>query len=146
MIKITDALTAEHATLRTLFSKIEQQLPSLKTPIELRVLTQLVEQLLHRHDEDEEQLFFSALHHTTKHITEVEALSKAHGKLDAQLIELGNSKDFNKDKQTFTKTLHAIRLQFNHEELEIFPRLKNNLNKNSLKALGGAWLNQRSHL
>jgi hemerythrin-like domain-containing protein len=146
MIKITDALTTEHATLRTLFRKIEKLLPKIQSQAELSIVVQLVETILHRHDEDEERLFFSALRQTTQHIAEVEALSLAHGRLDAQLLKVCKGADLAKNKQSLIKALDAIRAHFNHEELEIFPKLKDRFSKESLKALGGAWLNQRSHL
>ena len=146
MIKITDALTTEHATLRTLFRKIEKLLPQIQSKGELDVIVRLVETILHSHGEDEERLFFSTLRQSTNHIAEVEELSRAHGRLDAQLLKVCKGKDLAKNKQTLSQALDAIRTHFNHEELEIFPKLKDRLSKESLKALGGAWLNQRSHL
>ena len=146
MIRITDTLTTEHATLRTLFSKVEGLLPGLTNLGELRLLVALLEQVLHKHEEDEENLFFGALHQTVSHIKELEELSVAHGKLDKQLSSVTKQKDLEAGKKALVKALAAIRQHFNFEESDTFPKIKERLGKHSLKALGGAWLNDRSHL
>jgi len=60
---ITNFLTTEHALFCELFDEIDRLLPDVRTANEVRLLSRLVEGVLSRHADVEQNLAYAALDH-----------------------------------------------------------------------------------
>lgn len=144
MVTITEVLVAEHRVFLTLFDQVERALPGLKTMDELRPLCRLLQALLHKHGEEENDLSCVAVSHILKEHKRHARLHHDHRKLDALIKQVAVTKDIRKGRSRLRAALAACRAHFGDEEQVLFPLIERALRQDALLALGKVWMSQSS--
>ena len=144
MIRITDALTIEHATLRTVFKQVEIALPALERLAEVQAMARMVEALLHQHGESEEHLLYVTLDHSLAESKQLDRMSQEHDELNEWLAKACSAKDVTEARQYLREALSYSRHHFEHEERTVFPLIHQRLSDDSLRTLGEAWYRQQA--
>lgn len=140
MISITDALVAEHRVFTKLFDEIDSLLPKLTAIAEVRLLTSLVERLLHGHAETETNLAYVALDHALKERGHLDRLHEDHEEIDASLAAARTAPGFEEARRLLRRAIAASRDHFAREEQSVFPLLERTLRRETLTVLGAALL------
>lgn len=143
MLPITQALTTEHAVFISVFNKIEQLLPGVRTVDEVKLLGALVEALLKEHSAAETDLAYAALDHALDQDGRLDRLHQDHHEIDARLQEIQTAQALTDARQLLKRALDASREHFEREELQVFPLLERTLHPESLAQLGDGWMEQR---
>jgi hemerythrin-like domain-containing protein len=139
MIRITDALTIEHVTIRTVFSQIENLLATFENVEGVKGLARMVEALLTQHGEVEEQLLYVVLDHALADVEKLECMSQEHGEIDHRLADIQNATELETARRMLRAVMNYSRKHFQNEELNIFPHIHQRISEDALKALGEAW-------
>jgi hemerythrin-like domain-containing protein len=142
---IIEALVAEHRVFLTLFEQIEHALPRVKTVDEIALLCRLLEVPLHNHGGAEADLAYIALDHILHQQDRLTRLHHDHKEIDGLLKEVEAIKDLEEARSRLKTALDACRAHFSEEERNVFPRIEQALQHETLLALGRAWKSQ-SHL
>jgi hypothetical protein len=87
-MRITEAITVEHATLLRVFDQVERVLPGLRSSAEVGTMATLLEGLLGTHAQLEVDLAFVALDHTLHHKRRLATLHQNHRELDGQFRQV----------------------------------------------------------
>ena len=140
MLKITDALTAEHRVFLDLFTQVERSLPDLTTVAEVRLLAVLLERLLESHADTERNLAYAALDHVLRHEGRLDRMHQDHQEIDATLARIRETEDFSEARRLLRTAIGTSRDHFRLEELQLFPLLEQTLLPDTLVALGDARL------
>jgi len=138
-MKITEALAAEHTIFLTVFDEIEQVLPSLTTPSEIRTMARIVEALLQDHAETETSLAYLALDHALQHQGELDRMHHDHHEIDGRLKKAQIADTCAQARGLLKNALLASREHFSLEERCVFPLLEKALQPETLSELGEAW-------
>jgi hemerythrin-like domain-containing protein len=136
MATITDALTSEHALFCEMFEEIVRLLPDLRTVPEVRVLSRLVEGVLLRHANVEQNLAFAALDHALAEKGQLARLHQDHQEIDECLHRATVARQLPEAVRLLKAGLAASREHFRREEKSIFPLLQNLFAARDLEALG----------
>jgi hemerythrin-like domain-containing protein len=139
MITITEALASEHVVLAALFEHIERVLPGLRTVEEARLLTGLVEAMLHRHSELETHLAYVALDHVLEDRHQLDRLHEDHEEIDDRLRRARSARRCLQARSPLAAALQASREHFRREEQTVFPLLDQVLPGEMLAELGQVW-------
>jgi hemerythrin-like domain-containing protein len=145
-MKITKALVAEHGFYSGTFDAIEGLLPRLTQAAEVRVLARLLLAMSERHRETESDLVFAALEHMLHHhapAIERGPLEEIHEKdeeIVAGLKAVQAAHTLPEARRGLRQQLRALRAHLRAEERTVYPLLEQTLRKESLEALGQAWL------
>ena len=145
MIAITKALAAEHAMYRVLFDHIEELLPKLRRPAEVKRLARLVEDLLRSHAVAEEDLVLVALDHESAHQRRADRLHRDHQEIDSRLTRVHGINNLSQARSLLEAAIVASRAHFKHEERVVFPLIEKVTKPETLVKLGAVWM-QRRHL
>jgi hemerythrin-like domain-containing protein len=140
MIKITEALMAEHSVFCDLFDQIEDCLPEMKTVAEVKLAARLVGGLLERHAQTETELAYVALDHVLEDKGRLDRLNQDHHELSVQFKLAWSARDCGEAKRLLQEALNASRAHFQFEEDSVFPLLCELLQDVTLAQLGDTWM------
>ena len=133
---ITNFLTTEHAVFCELFDEIDRLLPDVRTVTEVRLLSRLVEGVLSRHADVEQNLAYAALDHALAEKGELNQLYQDHEEIDACLHHATLAEEFTEAMRFLRAGLKASREHFRREEETIFPLFAKLFDPAALEALG----------
>jgi Hemerythrin HHE cation binding domain len=133
---ITNFLTTEHTVFCEMFNEIDRLLPDVRTVAEVRLLSRLVEGVLSRHADVEQNLAYAALDHALAEKGELNQLYQDHEEIDACLHHATLAEEFTEAMRFLRAGLKASREHFRREEETIFPLFAKLFNPAALEALG----------
>ena len=133
---ITNFLTTEHALFCELFDEIDRLLPDVRTVAEVRLLGRLVEGVLSRHADVEQNLAYAALDHALAEKGELNQLYQDHEEIDACLQHATLATEFVEAVRFLRAGLKASREHFRREEETVFPLFEKLFDPAALEALG----------
>ena len=133
---ITNFLTTEHALFCELFDEIDHLLPEVRTVAEVRLLSRLVEGVLSRHADVEQNLAYAALDHALAEKGELNQLYQDHQEIDVCLQHATLAAEFIEAVRFLRAGLKATREHFRREEQTIFPLFEKLFDPAALEALG----------
>jgi hemerythrin-like domain-containing protein len=136
MKTIIDSLVTEHVVLRQLFDEIDRVLPGVRTVAEARLLARLVEGVLSRHADLEQNLAFAALDHALAQKGELKRLYQDHHEIDAQLGQAAQAREKPEAVRLLKAGLKASRAHFRREETTVFPLFEKLFAPAAMEALG----------
>lgn len=138
MTTIIDSLIVEHTLLVELFDAIDALLPDLQTVAEVRLLSRLVEAVLSRHADVEQNLAFAALDHALIEKGRLDRLYQDHDEIDECFGRARAAGEFSEAVRLLKEGLVATRDHFRREEQTVFPLFKQVFDAASLETLGAA--------
>lgn len=144
MIRITEALLAEHAVFGVVFGQIERSLPGLKTVKQVSGMARLVERMLRHHGEAEQDLAYVALDHVLADKGAIDRLYTDHKEQDARLRAVRKARTVAAARRLLRASLAGSRAHFQYEEEHIFPLIERTLQRETLIRLGDAWMEKRA--
>jgi hemerythrin-like domain-containing protein len=144
IMKITEALIAEHNIYLEVFDQIKRVLPSLTSPLEVKTMANIVEGLLQHHAETETNLAYLALDHVLHDQGELGRMHQDHHEIDARLKKVRAAKTCAEARCLLKSVLLASREHFQLEERSVFPLLEEALQAETLVELGRAWLQREA--
>lgn len=133
---ITNFLATEHALFCELFDEIDLLLPDLRTVAEVRLLARLVEGVLSRHADVEQNLAYAALDHVLAEKGELNQLYQDHQEIDTRLQHAALAAEFEEAVQFLREGLQASREHFRREEESVFPLFARLFDPAALEAMG----------
>jgi hemerythrin-like domain-containing protein len=133
---ITNFLTTEHAVFCELFDEVDRLLADVRTVAEVRLLSRLVEGVLSRHAEVEQNLAYAALDHALAEKGELNQLYQDHEEIDACLHHATLATEFVEAVRFLKAGLKASREHFRREEETVFPLFEKLFDPAALEALG----------
>jgi hemerythrin-like domain-containing protein len=133
---IANFLTTEHAVFCELFDEIDRLLPDVRTVAEVRLLSRLVEGVLSRHADVEQNLAYAALDHALAEKGELNQLYQDHEEIDACLHHATLATEFVEAVRFLRAGLKASCEHFRREEQTIFPLFEKLFDPAALEALG----------
>jgi hemerythrin-like domain-containing protein len=136
---ITEALIVEHGVFRALFARVEHDLPKFSLA-EARSISALIEHILHRHGNQEQDLALTALNHTLAEKGQMDRLHLDHHELNAAFKRVQAATTPAEARRLLQAGLVASRQHFDYEEATLFPLIEKVLQRKALKELGSAWL------
>jgi len=134
----------EHRAFLGLFEEVERSLPLLKTVDEVRLTCRLIQGLLHKHGDAEDDLSFVAVDHILKEHKRHARLHHDHREIDRLLEKAASVRDIRKARSRLRAALTGCRAHFRDEERNLFPLLEKALQPETLLALGRAWATEKS--
>lgn len=144
METITKILIMEHAVFCDVFDQIERILAGTKSADEVKALASVVEGLLVSHAETETNLAYSALDHALADKGSLDRLHQDHHEIDNQFQRIHRTTNPAEAQRLLKKALLATREHFQREEKIIFPVLEKTLQPDTLRSLGGKWMESHS--
>src|SRR5437879_5330182 len=120
LMKITDALFAEHVVFHNLFDHVEAVAPRLKTLAEIKCLAAMVEILLRGHSKTEDHLFIGPLEHCFEQIGQRETFHEEHAQIENDLELIQKEKRARPDSTMLLRVVVACRKQFDKEERLVY--------------------------
>ena len=133
---ITNFLTTEHAVFCELFDEIDSLLQDVRTVAELRLLSRLVEGVLSRHADVEQNLAYAALDQALAEKGELKQLYQDHEEIDASFHHATLAADFVEAVRFLKAGLKTSREHFRREEESVFPLFEKLFDPAALEALG----------
>jgi hemerythrin-like domain-containing protein len=143
MMKITEALVAEHTVFSTIFTQIERALPELTTLAAVKAFARLVEALLEEHGRTEEDLAYAALDHALENKGQLDRLYEDHREINAHLKRVHAARTVAQARQLLKTAILAAREHFHQEERLAFPLIEQTIEGETLAQLGDAWKERR---
>jgi Hemerythrin HHE cation binding domain len=134
---ITNFLGVEHAVFCELFDEVERLLPDTRTASEVRLVSRLVEGVLSRHADVEQNLAYAALDHALAEKGELDQLYQDHQEIDACLQHATQAAEFAEAVRFLRAGLKASREHFRREEETVFPLFEKLFDPAALEALAG---------
>ena len=119
-----------------LFDVIDHLLPDVQTVAEVRLLSRLVEGVLSRHADVEQNLAYAALDHALAEKGELNQLYQDHEEIDARLQHATLATEFVEAVRFLRAGLKASREHFRREEEMVFPLFEKLFDPAALEALG----------
>jgi hemerythrin-like domain-containing protein len=144
IMKITEALVAEHTIFLNVFDQIERVLPSLATPAEVQTMASIVEGLLEGHARTETDLAYLALDHVIEHNGELKRMHQDHAEIDDRLRKVHSASSCAQARRLLKSAIAASREHFRAEERSVFPLLERTLQAETLTELGRDWLQREA--
>ena len=144
METITKILIMEHTVFCDVFDQIERILAGTKSADEVKALASVVEGLLVSHAETETNLAYSALDHALADKGSLDRLHQDHHEIDDQFQRIHRTTNPAEAQRLLKKALLATREHFHREEKIIFPVLEKTLQPDTLRSLGGKWMESHS--
>jgi len=133
---VANFLTTEHALFCELFDELERLLPDVRTVAEVRLLSRLVEGVLSRHADVEQNLAFAALDQALAEKGELNQLYQDHQEIDSCLQHATLAAEFGEALRFLRSGLKASREHFRREEETVFPLFEKLFDPAALEALG----------
>jgi hemerythrin-like domain-containing protein len=144
METITKILIMEHTVFCDVFDQIERILAGTKSADEVKALASVVEGLLVSHAETETNLAYSVLDHALADKGSLDRLHQDHHEIDDQFQRIHRTTNPAEAQRLLKKALLATREHFQREEKIIFPVLEKTLQPDTLRSLGGKWMESHS--
>ena len=144
IMKITEALVAEHIIFLNVFDQIERVLPSLATPAEVRTMARIVEGLLEAHAKTETNLAYLALDHVMEHNGELKRMHQDHHEIDDRLSKVHTANTCVQARRLLKSAITASREHFRAEECSVFPLLERTLQEETLTELARNWMQREA--
>src|ERR1043166_3030900 len=85
LMKITEALFAEHQVFHNIFDHLERVVPRAKTLAEIKSLAGLMECMMKAHSDTEDELFIRPLEHCFEQIGQRETFHQEHDEVERTL-------------------------------------------------------------
>lgn len=142
-MKITDALTAEHAVLYAQLDHLEKVVPEARTLGEIKALAGLLEAALRTHAELEDQLLFNGLEPGLDQMGKLEKVQHEHDAICKGLERIRQSRTKKDAQRRLLNVVHLTRKEFDLEDRVIFRLAEEHLREETLEHLGKAWARQR---
>lgn len=142
-MKITEALLAEHVVFHNVFDHIERILPKLKTLAEVKVCAGLLEGLLRKHGDIEEEWVFAPLEHCLEQMGQRDTFEDEHREIDSSLGEVMKASRVAHARRLLHRAVLASRKHFDHEERIVFALAEKVMKGRTLSDLGRIWMEQR---
>jgi hemerythrin-like domain-containing protein len=142
---ITNFLITEHTVFCELFDEIDRLLPEVRTLAEVRLLSRLVEGVLSRHADVEQNLAYAALDHALAEKGELNQLYQDHQEIDARFQHATLAVEFVEAVRFLRAGLKASREHFRREEETVFPLFEKLFDPAALEALGSGASPQWPH-
>jgi len=133
---ITNFLTTEHALFCEMFDEIDRLLPDVRTAAEVRLISRLVEGVLSRHADVEQNLAYAALDQALAEKGELNQLYQDHEEIDACLHHATLAAEFVEAVRFLRAGLKTTREHFRREEETVFPLFEKLFDPAALEALG----------
>jgi hemerythrin-like domain-containing protein len=143
LMKITEALVAEHNTFLIVFDHIERALPSLTSQTEISTMANIVLGLLESHAKTETHIAYKALDHVLAQSGDLKRMHQDHREIDDRLREVHKATTCSEARRLLKGVIVGCREHFQLEERSVFPLIEKMLNAETLTELGQGWL-QRS--
>ena len=143
IMKITEALVAEHTIFLNVFDQIERVLPSLATPAEVQTMASIVEGLLEAHAKTETNLAYLALDHVMAHNGELKRMHQDHHEIDDRMRKVRLASTVAQGRRLLKSAIAASRGHFRAEERGVFPLLESALREETLSELGETWMRRQ---
>ncbi|MBI5396123.1 MAG: hemerythrin domain-containing protein [Verrucomicrobia bacterium] len=144
MIRITEALVAEHSVFCVVFDQIERALPALKTVEQVTTMARLVEGLLTHHGKSEQDLAYVALDHVLANKGEIDRLYEDHREQDERLQAVRKAETAAEARRLLMAAMTHSREHFRYEEENVFPLIERTLQRETLVRLGDVWREKRA--
>lgn len=145
-MKLTEALTTEHAVFRIMFDHMDRVVPELKAVAEIKLLARMAEKILCGHSEVEQNLAYTTLDHMLHEKGCLGRLSTEHQQLYACFHQVQKAPDAAESRRLLLSAIVIAREHLNYEEQVVFPLIDQTLQKESLEELGAAWKQQQAVL
>jgi hemerythrin-like domain-containing protein len=143
-MKITEALFAEHLVFHTMFDRLEQTTPSLKTLGEVKAMASLMGQLLKAHSDTEDELFLGPLEHCFEQIGQRDSFLTEHQEMDGNLQRVQKATRLKEAQNLLLAAVAHSRRHFDREERIVFPMAERMLKSKTLTELAQHWRAQRT--
>lgn len=143
IMKITEALLAEHQVFHTVFDHVERQLVRLKTLAEIKALAALLESTLKEHSATEDDLLFAPLDHCLEQMGQADSFHAEHEEIDRSLEEIQKARTVAEARRLLQRAVQASRHHFSREESIVFPLAEKTLKTKTLQQLGANWASRR---
>lgn len=138
-MKITETLVAEHAVFRNVFDSIERSLPKIRSLTEIKLIASLVESMLLRHAEAENDIAFIAVDHALTEQGQLSTMHEEHEEIDASLRKVQTATKVAEAKRLLKFAMIASRTHFKGEERKVFPLVEKVLKEETLIKLNRAY-------
>src|SRR5689334_19162231 len=92
VMKITEALCAEHLVFHNMFDHLERTAPKMKTLAEIKSVGALMDSLMKAHSDTEDELFIGPLEHCFEQIGHRETFHDEHEQIEGSLEQLQKSR------------------------------------------------------
>ena len=135
-MKITEALQAEHVVFHNLFDHIERSASKLRTLAEIRVLANLLGDMLKAHSDIEDKLIIEPLDHCFDQIGQREAFHAEHHEMDELLASAQSVRLVKTAREKLIKAARLGRRHFDREERIVFPLAEKQFDEKTLANLG----------
>ena len=136
LMKITEAIVAEHVTFMNMFDQIELLLPSMNSQAEVSIIATMVEGLLGDHAQLETKFAFVPLDHAVLHKLQIETMHREHHEMDDRLHQVHRAGTCKQARRLLRAAMRASVRHFRDEERYILPALERALKPEALAALG----------
>lgn len=145
-MKLTEALTTEHAIFRIMFDHMDRVVPELKAVSEIKLLARMAEKILCGHSEAEQNLAYATLDHMLHEKGSLSRLSTEHQELYACFHQAQEAPDAAESRRLVLAAIVIAREHLSYEEQVIFPLIDQTLQNESLEELGAVWKQQQAAL
>lgn len=143
VMKITQALLAEHVVYHCLFDHIEQVVPRTKSLVEVKALAGVLEAMLEHHSDVEDHLLIEPLMPNLSHLAQEKNLHEEHALIDGDLEQIQKARTAVVAKRLLLRAVRTSRKHFDKEERIVFPLAEKHLSAKSLELLGKRWRERR---
>src|SRR4029077_15001076 len=121
LMKITEALFAEHLVFHNMFDQIEARAPGLRTVAEIKALASLLEALLKAHSDTEDELFLGPLEHCFEQIGQRDSFLEEHQEVSDGLRSVQKATRLVQGRRLLLAAVAHSRRHFEREERIVFP-------------------------
>ncbi len=142
-MKITEALTAEHAVFFAQLDQLEKMMGAHQTLGELKAVSALLAAALQTHAGLEDDLLFAALEHCLDQMGKLETVHHDHDAILDSLSRIQTARTRAEAQRHLHRVIQLARHEFDLEERIIFPMAEGVLRAETLTKLGKAWARQR---
>ena len=128
----------EHRVFSGVFDQIERIAPGLTSLEGVKLLGQLIEGMLNRHADTENNLAYTALDHILEDRHHLDRLHHDHHEIDTHFRLVQKARSLTEAQHLLKNGIAASRAHFQFEERDVFPLLNSVLESETLCKLGDA--------
>ena len=143
VMKITEALMAEHVVFQTLFDHIERTTPKLQSLAEVKSLAAVLESTLSAHSRTEDTLLIEPMDHCLEQMGQADRFHQEHREIDSSLAEIRAARQVKSARSLLLRAVAYSRNHFDKEERILFPLAEKVLKARTLRTLACDWMKQR---
>ncbi len=138
-MKITDGLITEHRVFGAMFDYLESVLPDIDSLAEIQRLAGLIETLLRRHADVEENYVLIVLAYMLADRGQFDLLYDEHHEMDNRWQKVRAAQSPEEARRDLRAAMSFSRAHFAGEERRAFPLLEHELQTETLSTLASAW-------